>query len=139
MTKICENCGAKNRDEARFCGNCGSELDTTLPYSLRHPEMNLMSYENYEDKGYSFPKSLFKSITPDYCENPGGYGKKHLWFVKDGKVGIFYVHQKNSWFIVDEYIVIKAEWDKIEKYPEYYKCYKDGKVVYLNLRGKEMK
>ncbi|MBQ9312122.1 MAG: zinc ribbon domain-containing protein [Bacteroidales bacterium] len=26
MTKYCKNCGAKNRDEACFCGNCGKKL-----------------------------------------------------------------------------------------------------------------
>ncbi|MBR1769404.1 MAG: zinc ribbon domain-containing protein [Bacteroidales bacterium] len=135
--KVCKHCGAKNEFDSRFCGNCGIEWDTTLPYNLRHPEMNLMSYGNYSLK-YSFPTSLFKSITPDYCEDPGGYGKHYLWFVKDGKVGIFYLNQKR-WIIVNEYIVIKAEWDKIEKADGYFVCYRGGLKEYFDLEGNKLR
>lgn len=54
---FCTNCGAENKDEAKFCVKCGVTLGEIQ--EVRKPSAATVSLDEYSKKGAGFFKALF--------------------------------------------------------------------------------
>ena len=148
MSKICSNCESINPDSANYCRSCGMVLqkshpttfsfiknNTNLPYLLRHPELHLKPISEFQDLFFWFNK-------PDYVEDPNESEMPcYLYIVKDSKVGILYWFHEKHWYgdKNDYHRIIPCIYDRIEKKPNVFVCYKGDEKVYIDLKGKKLK
>lgn len=159
--KFCSNCGAKMEEmkcclnpqcenyrryilpqEALFCPECNSKIENFMdaPFHVRHPEYNLVPFNEFDYKDdVSF---FFKK--PEYIED--GYrseGINYFYIARQEKLGILRYEYHKHWYgdyhITDR--IIPCEYDKIERSEreDYFICYKGEEKTYIDNKGKVIK
>lgn len=136
--KFCPKCG-----EAIFDGSEGVDEDNTsdVPFHIRHPEYDLVPYSEFKFKDkmpifYTFKK-------PEYIEDIYRLdeGDNYLYIARKGKLGVLRYRFRKHWYGDDHlpHVIIPCEYEKIEDNGDYYKCFKDGKIIMFDRSGKKIK
>lgn len=130
--------GAKSRNE-----------EDKRPFHLRHPEFNLKPISEFDT-------SIFLGFWfryPDYVEEQPYKDAEslYLYCVRNEKFGMIHVYEEKrveeQWFGLvkkeKKYCwakrIIPCKYDRIDKYDEYFMCYKGAEVVYRDLKGHVLK
>ena len=135
---------SSNIEPKEFKGIPDRYNNTTLPYNIQHPEMNLIPLSEFE-KYCSDVTDLYWGLfdyRPDYVECPNARGKTYLYIVRKGKVGIAWgAYKQNFWGIIKYRcgVVITCKYDRIEKHPDMFVCHKENDIYYVDLQGNIMR
>ena len=133
--------------EAKFCPRCGKPMsdinedveEQNVPFHIRYPQYDLVPYSDFKFNN----KIIFFLKTPEYIEDIQrlSEGDNYLYIARKGKLGVLRYRYKKHWYGDDhsKWVIIPCEYDKIEDEGNYYKCFKDGKIVMFNRSGKEIK